>query len=876
MPGEFAMQGFRIVPDVEYPCRRKVSIPADYAGKTILLRCDGVYSFARVWVNGTLLREHSGGFTSWQCDITENVLPGAEAEIVVGVTDRSDDISQASYYAKHSIAGILRSIQIIALPRIHLSDLSVGGGLDDALINGRLTISAQLSSPATAYLSAALRDPSGKAVPLPTRELHFNASGSLEEAVQLSSQFQWSAEHPDLYNLELSLIGNGEAAETFTRSFGFRKIKKAGNRLLVNGNPVKLRGVCRHSIHPLYGRAVPAEFDALDAKLFREANINFVRTSHYPPSEAFLDACDRYGIYVEEEIAVCWSILDNGPSSDPAFEKHFLSQWAEMLERDRARTCVLLWSLGNESEWGSNFAQEHSYLKKIDVDRPAIFSYPDTAPWGQDCFDIYSKHYADVSARPDSHTYPLLNDEYAHISCYNLDTLKRDPGVRNYWGKSIRQFWENMLSADGCLGGAIWAGIDEVFLLPDGPVGYGPWGIVDEWRRPKPEYWLTKKAYSPIRIQDGCVPNPGSGAALSIPIANAFDHTNLNEVEITWRVDPDSGKMKGPDVAPHLSGYLTLPARRWSDGEVLELTFYRKGAVLLDRSDLLVGVTDRQTQMTSSARLTRTDSPDSISIAGSGFEFLIDREAGLVSQAIYRDRPVIEGGPYLDFGNGRFGQWLRHSVRLVEQENAIVVFTSGEWAEPGGAKYPIDYEIRISGDASIVTQYRLQYGPPKCSHLGIGYLLSKDVDRLTWERRGLWSNYPGDHIGRNKGLALRHFGNAPLPYRQKPEWPWSQDNGEPFLFGAPPFDTGGSNDFRSLNEGVVHAACYHPGGRFGISVEAATDASVRASVEPDERVLFTVSSYLSYPDLAWGNYTGPGSLSASSTHRVQLRFIDHA
>ncbi len=94
MPNEFATLGFSIAPDVEYPCRRKIHIPADFRNQRIFLRFDGVYGYARVWVNGVYLRDHNGGFTSWDCEITDHVKPGEEADLVLGITDRSDDISR--------------------------------------------------------------------------------------------------------------------------------------------------------------------------------------------------------------------------------------------------------------------------------------------------------------------------------------------------------------------------------------------------------------------------------------------------------------------------------------------------------------------------------------------------------------------------------------------------------------------------------------------------------------------------------------------------------------------------------------------------------------------------------------------------------------
>lgn len=120
VPGECFMQGFDIESDREYPYKRLVDIPADFSGKRIILRFEGVYSYARVWVNGAFIRDHNGGFTAFDCDITDHVEPGRSAWITVGVTDRSDDISHGSGYAKHKIGGILRNVKLVALPKDHI------------------------------------------------------------------------------------------------------------------------------------------------------------------------------------------------------------------------------------------------------------------------------------------------------------------------------------------------------------------------------------------------------------------------------------------------------------------------------------------------------------------------------------------------------------------------------------------------------------------------------------------------------------------------------------------------------------------------------------------------------------------------------------
>ena len=117
---------------------------------------------------------------------------------------------------------------------------------------------------------------------------------------------KWDAEHPNLYTLSVSLMQKGRQICQFDCKVGFREIKIVGNKMLVNGKPVKLRGANRHDIHPALGRTTTAEMDSLDAVLFKEANMNFIRTSHYPPSEKFVEYCYRFGIYMECETGVCF------------------------------------------------------------------------------------------------------------------------------------------------------------------------------------------------------------------------------------------------------------------------------------------------------------------------------------------------------------------------------------------------------------------------------------------------------------------------------------------------------------------------------------------------------------------------------------------
>jgi len=879
IPNEFATQGIEVIPNREYPCRRTIRIPADFAGKRIFLRFDGVYSYARVWINGAYIREHFGGFTAWNCDITDHVRPGEDADIVVGVTDRSDDISQASYYAKHSIGGILRDVCLFAVPSAHLRSLAATATLDEEFKDGRIRLAAQFSegNSAPGELQLKVTDDSGHRLTLKPDTIPFAARAGLVTAdMVVPVPKKWDAEHPNTYTLELSVVDGKSAVETIRRRIGFRTVERVGNELRVNGRPVRLRGVCRHSIHPIYGRTVPAEFDELDAKLLRAGNINFVRTSHYPPTAQFLDACDRHGIYVEEETPVCWSNVENGPSSDPAFTSRFLGQFEEMIARDRDHASVLFWSLGNESQWGSNIALEHRFAAKSDPSRPTIFSYPDTAPLPLPV-DIYSKHYANVDSDLSSSTNPALNDEFGHISCYNLPTLRRDPGVRAYWGHSIQKFGDKFISSEGCLGGSIWAGIDEIFLLPDGPVGYGPWGVIDGWRREKPEYWLAKKAYSPIRIEDRPIAVPEAGSGLSIPIKNAFDHTDLNEIEIRWSRNSATAQQVRVDLAPHASGCLQIPAQDWKAGDTLYLAFMVDGR-MLDQFNIPIGVLSAKpsiaTPRAGSLKLDRGF--ERVTITGPRFSIVFDPATGLIAEACFDGQLAIAGGPYLDLGTGPLVKdWLLRKFESAEDGERVRIYTSGECKKiAGNASIPVEFEISIDGAGLMATTYRVDGGMQGDPQLGVAFILPSNVERLAWNSRTLWSVYPNDHIGRPKGIALKQPNHKPLSYQAKPEWPWSEDVNDFFLWGKDGHGPGASNDFRSLKENIWYAACILSGGNIRIRAEGGGRIAARTGVMPNGQVTFSLYNFWSYPDLEWGNYTGPNAMPSVATQQVKLRLTD--
>jgi len=624
VPGECQMQGFAIRHDQPFAYKREFSIPADYAGKRVFLVFHGVYSYARVWVNGEFIREHYGGFTQWVCDITEQVVPGEKSMLTVEVIDRIDDISYASGYAKHQIGGILRDVELMALPELNFNEFYFETELDGAYQDAELKIFYKLSNSSEASIRVELFDAKQRSIAKSRRK---NVSQVGQISMTLENPLKWDAEHPNLYTLVTSLSDGDGTVLSRTDKVGFREVQVEGNRLLVNGRPVKLRGADRHDIHPVLGRLTTPELDRQDVLLAKEANMNFIRTSHYPPSENFLRYCDEYGLYVEDESAVCFvhthraeNYQETGTSQDdPGFTYRYLSQLKEMVDKHRNHPSVIIWSIGNENHYGSNCNKSNQWIKDTDLTGPVIYSYPGQVPDSRRIYDILSIHYP--SWRGDIEQYglnimgfdyasmPVLFDEWAHVACYNKPTLLADPNVRNFWGQSLDSMWTYLFEAEGGLGGAIWCMIDETFMLPDtldgfrewwawkegvldfeGPcVGYGEWGIIDTWRRKKPEFWGTKKAYSPARILVKEIRAPEPGKELRLPVHNRFDHSNFNELKITWSYEGHSDNIKEMDLEPHAKGELVIPAMDWQNGSSVNIAFYLENDMLVDEYNIRLG-----------------------------------------------------------------------------------------------------------------------------------------------------------------------------------------------------------------------------------------------------------------------------------------------
>jgi beta-galactosidase len=906
VPGECLMQGFEIRHDVGYPYKRKIDIPADFAGRRALLRFDGVYSYARVWVNGQFVRDHYGGFTTWDCDITDLVSPGESAWLTVEVTDRLDDISYGSGYAHHLIGGILRDVWLVALPPDHITHVNIetdwDPGTRDAIL--KIDAGAALQDSRGGRLLFSLIDESGRRVRVGPSTMNLLPSRPAGEiSCRLKSALPWNAEHPHLYTLVARLRAGGRLVEESRRRIGFRRVEVSGNRLLVNGRAVKLRGACRHDVHPLLGRRTTREIDRRDVLLAREANINFIRTSHYPPSRAFLEFCDEYGIYVEEETAVCFVgthrllpeyLKVSFTQDDPAFTERYLGQLREMVGRDRNHPSVIIWSIGNENLYGSNFQKEYDWLKQADPTRPVMFSYPGKVPAGVRCHDILSLHYPSYAGDLEQYgiraqgfsaggAEPVIYDEWAHVPCYNATTLVEDPNVRNFWGESIKKFWDATFESEA-VGGAIWGMIDDVFMLPGECVGYGEWGIIDGWRRRKPEFWHVKKAYSPVRVLATSLAVPAPGQPLAISVFNRFDHTSLDELTLRWTwLGRSHAEAALPAVPPHARGEIQLPGRTWRAGDSVLLQFFR-GRRFIDEELVTLGAapsSEIQLSDQNMGHLTVERQAAGWRVSGGDVAWLISGRTGLLEAARTGGPRLIKAGPYpylrileaqAAWNQYRFFEtdpktWKLAQVELIQDGGQVEVRTTGSMG-----RFPARLRYAIEPDGGLTVDFEID-GPPPGRPTGLG--LSFDLDApawLEWRRKGLWSVYPDGHIGRLAGNVPLCSGAVPS-YREEPAGGWASDAWDFFLQGLVPPAGGAallSNDARGLKENILRLTLGFEDSPGRLSLLANGDQAARLKAAPDGGLRLVVLTAWDYPDIDWGNFSRPFKVADHRRGRVRL------
>ncbi|MBE3070815.1 MAG: DUF4981 domain-containing protein, partial [Planctomycetes bacterium] len=573
--------------------RREFFVPDGWAERQTLLRFEGVDSAFYVWVNGQEVGFSKGSRIPAEFDVTPFVRPGRNT-IAVRVYQWSDGTyceDQDMWW----LSGIFRDVCLISAPPVHVADVAVQTDLDATYKNATLSVRAKVTNAARQAadgyrLEARLLDAARQNVGRRSAKVAVDGGGAatVELAMPVEAPRKWSAEAPYLYTLLVTLKdADGAVVEVTPVKVGFRKVEIKGDRLLVNGVALKFKGVNRHEHHPDLGRAVPLETMVQDILLMKRHNVNAVRTSHYPDDPRWYDLCDYYGIYLIDECDLethGFGMLKEwkgNPADDPAWEEACVDRLVRMVERDKNHPSVILWSLGNEADFGRNHVAMAARARALDPTRPIHYE-GDRLMCVADVFSMMYPHIDTVatigsgpeeavvealklkdpgSAAPAYMTRPYICCEYAHA-------MGNGPG-------GLKEYWDLFYTYPRLQGGFIWDWVDhgirrrtadgQEYFAYGGDFGDEPNdsnficdGLVFPDRRPSPGLTEYKKVIEPVKVEAADL------AAGRFTLTNRYDFIAIDHLALAWSVTVDgkviqSGSMPTPKVAPGKSRAVTIP-----------------------------------------------------------------------------------------------------------------------------------------------------------------------------------------------------------------------------------------------------------------------------------------------------------------------------
>lgn len=487
---------------------RTFDLQDNFAGKKIYISFQGVESAFYLWINDVFVGYSEDSFTPSEFDVTD-VLKKENNQIKVKVYKRSS----ASWIEDQDFwrfSGIFRDVYLYAVPEIHVRDMYIHASLDDTYTHGIFQAELSVSGESKGSVSFKITDFSGNTV---ASGENIPVSNMVNLDCRIDNVKKWSAECPDLYNLQISVWDeNGELIEYIPEKIGFRTFEMKDKIMCINGKRIVFKGVNRHEFSHVNGRAMTKEEMENDIKIIKSLNINAVRTSHYPNNSYWYRLCDRYGIYLIDEanLESHGSVyIDTGvepfygvPMSNPLWNDAVVDRGVSMLERDKNHPSILIWSCGNESHAGQVILNMSRFFHERDPKRLVHYEGAVYDRNFGDITDMESRMYAKVK---DIEEYLNDNPDKPYISCEYSHAMGNSCGA-------LYKYTELEYKYPMYQGGFIWDFADQS-ILKDGEfmVGgdYGDIpndgyfcgnGIVFADRRLSPKAQEVKALYSNVKL----------------------------------------------------------------------------------------------------------------------------------------------------------------------------------------------------------------------------------------------------------------------------------------------------------------------------------------------------------------------------------------
>ena len=772
---------------------RTFDLPASWQGKRIVLCAEAVKGAAYFYLNGEFIGLSKTGKVPAEFDITAQVRPGTNTLAV-----QMHRFSDANYFEGQDfwrLTGFERDVYLYAQPQTRVADFEVQSSLDDSYTDGVFHLGVVLQNDQTSAqpmtVAYQLTDRStGKPQIVAQGEQTITLDACNSDCVNFDATIArvkaWTAETPHLYDLLISTRDSrGENCEYIPTRVGFRTVEIKNKQLLVNGKPVLIKGVNVHEHDPLTGHYVTEETMLKDFELWKQYNVNTLRTCHYPQQKRFYELCDEYGFYVIDEA----NIETHGMGYDrrkggtlgnnPLYLPVHLDRLHDMVERDKNHPSVIIWSLGNEAGNGYCFYETYRWLKQRDASRPIQYERAELE-WNT---DIYCPMYTSPEgieryALDPASDRPLILCEYAHAMGNSLG--------------NFQDYWDVIEAHDLLQGGCIWDWVDqgleminaqgEKFWAYGGD--YGPTGtpsdgnfcingIVYPDRRIKPQTIEMGKVYQNIKFLNF------DTTAGTIDVKNEFFFTPLDKYDFVYTVKGNGKSLKTGrfdlSLPPRQQTTVALKGLPAMNDEAVDYRiefearqkeaepFLPKGYAIA-REQIAVKPAVRPVAQPSGESIAQTEKGNSVCFSGRDFDITFDKTTGLMTSYRYKGceylldgfgpRPSFWRAPTdNDYGYNSprlLGAWKEASQQAPEARSFTVEPGDGStlrvtclYTYPQtGAEWTITYTLLGNGVVKVDNTLRLTDSrTPMIPRVGLRMQMPASFTRLEYYGRGPWENY---------------------------------------------------------------------------------------------------------------------------------------
>ena len=856
VPGNWQTQGFGtpIYTNINYPFKRNrpsvtTEPPKDWTAydnrnpvgtyvtffdvtkemltKNLILHFGGVHSAMYVWVNGRKVGYSQNSMSPAEFDVTGFVREGRN-RLAVEVYRWSD----GSYLEDQDmwrLSGIFRSVQLWVRPLVHISDYQVtavpNADYSDFTVNAKISI-CNTGKKTVKNLLAQLQMACPELYGVNANPHHFNVTNHRIAklragdtiTVELSYQYNskprlWSAEKPWLYPFTVELLGwkDSKNNEKFESHFGVKRVECVGEVFKINGKNVKLRGVNRHDHHPKTGRYVDDDTYEQDIRLMKQANINFLRTSHYPDREYLYELCDRWGIYVMDEAnqeSHGYGYANEAMGNDPEWKDAHVDRATSLVERDKNHPCVILWSLGNEGGVGPNIQAMYDKVRELDPTRPPFYDSDRrySAIWDDSYLSpaVLEQRAKEVADRP------FMMREYAHA-------------MGNSMG-NFQEYWDVIYNDSSIVGAAIWDWVDQGLspIHASSPIGRGALaqeastaegglertflyggdfgdqpndknfcinGLLAPDRVPHPHYYEVQYVYQPIQfVQMGD----------SIRIINRDYFSSIDEYEYYCEVyhngeliTGELAKVKGDRfLIPYPQSPLNEPELTLNVyARLRHSTPWAEEGFVVAREQFILKPHEEWSPFGGEAAHTAQKTPEGIVVTTDNGSVTISNTGALVSWVVdgeqmlqaplepYFWKPENDNQQAAHFAE-RTAVWqdaaAKRTVKTLRTaKDADALKVVAEMTLPTEADLTLTYAIKHDGRIKVDMDYRpyANSHQPIMPKFGMRMRLPKDFTHIEYYGRGPWENYPD----RKRSAFIGRY-EMPLADYQT-EYVKPQDNG---------------------------------------------------------------------------------------------------